>query len=172
MDNNVLSAEDAANNDLRKAVLSGDTLTYRVKLQNQGFFESDVVHVYDTVPEGSTYVDGSMKIYRQKIDLLDSINEYADLEVMAEQTRNAAGSYETSTEAGYELSSPGADGSLQWVLPSLSLDYEYYVQYQVTVDDLPADEVSRLLTNTADWDFRCRNGDVSEDFPLPQIFRS
>lgn len=171
VDNNVLSAEDAANNDLRKAVLSGDTLTYRVKLQNQGFFESDVVHVYDTVPEGSTYVDGSMKIYRQKIDLLDSINEYADLEVMAEQTRNAAGSYETSagTKAGYELSSPGADGSLQWVLPSLSLDYEYYVQYQVTVDTLAADEVSRLLTNTADWDFRCRNGDVSEDFPAANL---
>lgn len=170
VDNSGLSADKSADDHLRKAVLGGDTLTYRVKLENLGFFESDVVNVYDTLPDNCTFVPGSMKIYRQKLDLLNSLNEYEQTELVAWQESDADGNWVSSGLSGYELISPTAEsGNMQWILPSLALDYEYYVQYEVTVNDLPANELSRLLTNTATWDFRCRNGDVTEDFPAGNL---
>jgi uncharacterized repeat protein (TIGR01451 family) len=151
----------------RKAVLSGDCLTYRVKLQNVGYFESDVVNVYDTVPEGCSYVPGSMKIYRQWIDW-SHINQYGALELVAYQEENTEGdniTYNTvMTETGrYDLQYNEATDALQWTIASIPLDYVYYVEYQVQVNTLDANKKSTMLTNSATWDFVCRNGDADED---------
>jgi uncharacterized repeat protein (TIGR01451 family) len=70
----------------RLAALPGDTLTYRVKLKNVGFFESGEVRVTDSIPENCTYVDDSMKIYRQKIDTSRN-GEYGELELVAELSK-------------------------------------------------------------------------------------
>lgn len=156
-DNSKLSDNEIGEDRNRKAVLSGDTLTYRVKLHNAGYFDSDVVNVYDTVPEGCTYVPDSMKIYRQSVQFADGTARYGALETM--ETGEAG-----IDTGGYGISQPSDDnGQLWWRIPSISLDYEYYVEYQVTVKDIKATDVKRVLENTATWDFICLNGNVTGD---------
>lgn len=137
---------DITNNNERKAVLSGDTLTYRMKLYNAGYFDSDTVNVYDEIPDGCEYVDGTMKIYKQKKDLTSGTvvyDEYKDV---------------TDSE---NYSSVFNGGSLHWQIPTIELYYDYYVEYKVKVNQLGAAEQSRLLTNTAQWDFIVLNGDLN-----------
>jgi uncharacterized repeat protein (TIGR01451 family) len=159
VDNGTLSETDSQDDTKRKAILEGDTLTYRIKLQNTGYFESDIVNIQDTIPENCTYVEDSMAIYRQYVDL-DSSGEYGALELLA--------SSEVSSEL-CEMTEPDSDGNMTWSIASIPLDYDYYVQYKVKVDDLPADQTSRLLTNTASYDFLCRNGDTSNDFTASNL---
>jgi uncharacterized repeat protein (TIGR01451 family) len=175
VDNNLLTSSEINDLKERKAVLSGDTLTYRVKLTNAGFFESDVVHVYDTIPKNTTYVPGSMKIYRQQINQ-DKEDEYGALEKVAwQEVTNGASSnqYATYVYSGdylADMSPPtSTSDSLSFTIPSIALNYCYYVQYQVTVDDLPADTTARTLENTAYWDFLCRNGDLKTDFTAENL---
>lgn len=157
VDNSVLSEEEAADDRNRKAVLAGDVLTYRVKLHNAGYFDSDRVQVYDTVPEGCVYVPGSMKLYRQSVHLSDGASKYGKLE-------------ELGSENGCELKEPTEDNpELEWTIPSVSLEYEYYAEFQVTVGELRACDLKRVLTNTATWDFICRNGDVTGDYNAPDL---
>lgn len=151
VDNAVLSEEEGADDKNRKAVLGGDTLTYRVKLHNAGYFESDAVNVYDTVPDGCTYVEDSMKIYRQGVQLTDGAAKYLALEEIDADHTEGFGTSENN-------------GALHWTLPGIALDSEYYVEYQVTVDEIGAEETKRLLTNTAAWNFICVNGNVTGDY--------
>lgn len=155
-DNSALSEEEASDDRNRKAVLAGDVLTYRVKLHNAGYFDSDRVQVRDAVPEGCTYVSGSMKLYRQSVHLSDGTAKYGALELLG-------------SESGCELKEPGDDGALEWTIPSISLDYQYYAEFQVTVGELRACDLRRVLTNTATWDFICRNGDVTGDYNAPDL---
>jgi uncharacterized repeat protein (TIGR01451 family) len=159
VDNGTLSETDSQDDTKRKAILEGDTLTYRIKLQNTGYFESDIVNIQDTIPENCTYVEDSMAIYRQQVDL-DSSGEYGALEVLA--------SSEVSSKL-CEMTEPDTDGNMTWSIASIPLDYDYYVQYKVKVDDLPDDQTSRILTNTASYDFLCRNGDTSNDFTASNL---
>lgn len=138
-------------NTERKAVLSGDTLTYRMKLYNAGYFDSENVNVYDKVPDGCEYVDGSMRIYKQKKDLTSGTvvyDEYKDV---------------TDSE---NYSAVYNDGNLHWKIPTIELYYDYYVEYKVKVNQLSAAEQSRLLTNTAQWDFIMLNGDLNLNNPV------
>jgi uncharacterized repeat protein (TIGR01451 family) len=159
----------------RKAVLPGDTLTYRVKLRNVGYFESGEVKVTDTIPENCTYIPNSMKIYRQKIDL-SSDGEYGEVELVAQI--DASGKVSYSSDAMKTLYSDylaqdvnfspftqisTKDDELVWIIPGISLDYDYYVQYDVTVGELLAKTESGILKNTAQWSFYCHNGNVSSD---------
>ncbi len=148
VDNGRLS-ENENTDENRKAVLSGDTLTYRVKLHNTGYMESDIVNVYDTVPDNCTYVKDSMKIYRQEMyNLSSGMVHYGNLTEM------------TQTEDSSPVKMQEKDGSLKWSITSMPLNYVYYAEYKVTVDDLPASELKRVLTNEAQWDFVSLNGDV------------
>lgn len=133
--------------DERKAVLSGDVLTYRVKLYNAGFYDSGETNVYDTVPEGCSYVEGSVKIYRQNKDVSSGSPFYGELENVTEAE-------------GYEAVYDETSGELQWHIPTVELEYDYYVEYQVRVEQLAAERQSRLLTNTATWDYIMLNGDL------------
>lgn len=65
--------------NLRRAIISGDELTYRMRVYNTGFFEAGTVNVFDYVPEGSTFVPGSMKIYSQEADFSSSTARYSEL---------------------------------------------------------------------------------------------
>jgi uncharacterized repeat protein (TIGR01451 family) len=139
----------------RKAVLSGDILTYRVRLQNAGFFESDKVCVYDTVPEGCTYIEGSSKIYSQNLrDITYSADQYSALQLVAAENETSESGF-TATVSGNELT---------WTIPTIACDEEYYVEYQVKVGDLPADQINKILENTATWSFMNINGDTNTDF--------
>jgi uncharacterized repeat protein (TIGR01451 family) len=183
----------------RLAALPGDTLTYRVKLKNVGFFESGEVRVTDSIPENCTYVDDSMKIYRQKIDTSRN-GEYGELELVAElsngevnygsddmkalysgyiiaetttsnsdvESANTTSESDAGGESGNTTSvefSPitFSDNNLEWIIPGITLDYDYYVQYDVTVDELSSAQAKRTLTNTAEWSFKCHNGNVIDE---------
>jgi uncharacterized repeat protein (TIGR01451 family) len=149
----------------RKAVLGGDELTYRVKLKNEGFFESDVVNVYDTVPEGSEYVADSMKIYRQGI-YTGKTDQYKALEQLdtVNTSLDANGKPIRTSDGVYYVAPPDTSGNMAWSIPSMPLDYIYFVEYRVKVDDLAAKIKSGEIVNTATWDFLCRNGDVESEY--------
>lgn len=140
----------------RKAVISGDILTYRIKLHNTGYIDSSEVNVYDVVPDGCTYRDGTMKIYRQETDFTSSSAKYGPV-------------YDVTEETGFGISSStitsGEDKGklgLTWNIPKIELNYDYYVEYQVEVDDIAASDEKRLLTNTAVWEFISLNGNTDD----------
>lgn len=144
---------DITDNTERKAVLSGDTLTYRMKLYNAGYFDSDTVNVFDEVPDGCEYADGSMKIYKQKKDLTSGTVVYGKCN-------------DVTTDENYIAVFDSNDNSLHWQIPTIELYCDYYVEYKVKVNQLGAAEQSRLLTNTAKWDFIMLNGDINLDNPV------
>lgn len=147
-DGNV-SIEDKAQ---RKAVLGGDELTYRVKLTNAGYYDSDIVNVYDEIPNGCTYVDGSMKIYRQHKDFSSGTAYYGALDIVTNETINNIGKF----KAEYDENTR----KFHWTLPTVEIDYDYYVEYKVKTDLLEPTKESRLLENTANIDFSVQNGDL------------
>jgi len=133
-------------NDDRKryAVLAGDTLTYRVKLSNSGYLDSSTVKVFDTIPQGCTYIDNSMAIYRQQKD--SDAFTYQRLEKLTGE------SYQTTFDKDKQ--------SLTWIIPGIELNYDYYVEYQVKVNQLDYAEDYVSLANTASWDFISMSGDM------------
>ncbi len=133
----------------RKAVLSGDELTYRVRLHNTGYMDSDTVNVYDEVPENCTYIENSMKIYRQKIaNLSGGTISYGKPEEMDPTS-------DTTVSMEYN------DGHLSWSIAGIPLNHIYYVEYRVKVDTLSAFDLKRTLTNEAYLDFVSINGDIA-----------
>lgn len=141
----------------RKAVISGDILTYRMKLHNTGYIDSSTVNVYDVVPEGCTYIPNSMKIYCQAADFSSSAVKYGGIN-------------DVTSQAGYSVRSTTVTSGenqgrerLVWTIPKIELDHNYYVEYQVKVDDIAATDEKRLLTNTATWDFISLNGDTDDN---------
>lgn len=135
--------------DKRKAVLSGDTLTYRLKAYNAGYFTSREVNIYDDIPSGTTYVENSAKLYRQKSLSTSNYDRYSILE-------------DITSEAGYSIEC--ADGKLSAQIPSIALDENYYLEYKVTVDDIKATDLSETITNKANYQFINFNGDTTDDF--------
>lgn len=140
-----------SNTDKRKAVLSGDTLTYRLKAYNAGYFTSREVNIYDDIPSGTTYVKDSAKLYRQKSLSTSNFDRYAELE-----------SIDITSEAGYSIEC--ADGKLSAQIPSIALDENYYLEYKVKVDDIKATDLSETITNKANYQFINFNGDTTDDF--------
>lgn len=155
VDNAGIDAANTGDTDSRKAVLSGDILTYRVKLYNAGFYDSSVVNVYDEVPEGCEYEANSMKIYRQSKDITSGSPFYGELNVVPTVEEEAEGSYIADYDA--------ATGTLHWQIPTIELDYDYYVEYKVKVQQLDVAMQTDLLTNTAVWDYIMLNGDLDLD---------
>lgn len=141
----------------RKAVIGGDILTYRVKLHNTGYIDSAAVNVYDVVPEGCTFIPDSMKIYCQEADFSTSTVKYG-----AVVDKTLQDGYSISHE---EITSGEYQGRerLVWTIPRIELDHNYYVEYQVKVEDIAATDEKRLLTNTATWDFISLNGDTDDN---------
>ena len=133
----------------RQAVLSGDTLTYRLKAYNAGYFTSREVNIYDDIPSGTTYVENSAKLYRQKSLSTSNYDRYSKLE-------------DITSEAGYSIEC--ADGKLSAQIPSIALDENYYLEYKVTVDDIKATDLSETITNKANYQFINFNGDTTDDF--------
>ena len=135
----------------RQAVLSGDTLTYRLKAYNAGYFTSREVNIYDDIPSGTTYVENSAKLYRQKSLSTSNFDRYGELEFI-----------DITSEDGYSIEC--ADGKLSAQIPSIALDENYYLEYKVKVDDIKATDLSETITNKANYQFINFNGDTTDDF--------
>ena len=141
-----------SDNKNRKAVLGGDTLTYRLKVYNTGYFTSKDVNVYDVIPEGTEYVDGSVKLYRQKLLSTSNFDRYKELEDL------------TAENNGFDITYEASEKAIKATLPKVALDENYYIEYQVKVKDIKATEMSKTVTNQADYKFINFNGDTTEDF--------
>lgn len=146
------------------AVAAGDTLTYRIRFQNIGYLDSQTVRVYDTVPEGCTFVDGSLKIYKQHKEVQDYHTIYSPLEECKQTyTSSDSGNSEELSPDSFRYEFSAEDNSIKWLIPSISTEDDYYVEYQVTVDQLPQSVAKSELTNTAIWSFISASGDMSID---------
>ena len=135
----------------RQAVLPGDTLTYRLKAYNAGYFTSREVNIYDVIPVGTTYVDGSAKLYRQKSLSTSHFDWYDELE-------------DIPLENGYSIDYHENSKKLSAEIPRIALDENYYLEYKVKVDDIKATDLSEIITNQANYQFINFNGDITDDF--------
>ena len=137
--------------DKRKAVLSGDTLTYRLKAYNAGYFTSREVNIYDDIPSGTTYVENSAKLYRQKSLSTSNFDRYDKLT-------------EIQSGSGYNINYDPTSKRISADIPNIALDENYYLEYKVTVDDIKATDLSKTITNKANYQFINFNGDTTDDF--------
>lgn len=142
--------------DKRKAVLSGDTLTYRLKAYNAGYFTSREVNIYDDIPSGTTYVKDSAKLYRQKSLSTSHFDWYDELEFIDIT--------DITSEKGYSIEYDPTSKRISADIPNIALDENYYLEYKVTVDDIKATELSKMITNEANYKFINFNGDTTNDF--------
>jgi uncharacterized repeat protein (TIGR01451 family) len=129
-------------NGNRKAVIGGDEITYRVKLRNAGYYDSSEVNVYDTIPDGCTFVEGSMKIYEQVKD-----------------TTTKTAVYQQAVDITDDCNTTNVNGKLTWTLPTVKLTSDYYVEYKVKVPSAGLTDTKDVLKNTATWDFVAMSGD-------------
>jgi uncharacterized repeat protein (TIGR01451 family) len=149
----------------KKAVLFGDKLLYRMKVKNSGLYNASNVVVSDTVPDGCTLVDGSVKIYRQKVeeDALSANATYYNVETIGTEAKAAIDddmSKDTVSDKSYWNVDTGSDGetNIKWILNPVNTEYDYYVEYAVTVDGDYTD-TEKNITNTADYTYAFINGD-------------
>lgn len=61
---NITVSKELSTQNNRKYVLPGEKITYKVVVKNEGDLGKDVI-VKDTIPEGTTFVEGSIKIDEQ-----------------------------------------------------------------------------------------------------------
>ncbi|MCC8192322.1 MAG: hypothetical protein LIO41_04705 [Ruminococcus sp.] len=122
---------DNTNATTSLAVLSGDTLTYRIAVDNiDGTVAAYNVSVEDIIPDGCTFVTGSIKVYEQMYN---------------------SGSYGAVSDVTDDISIYGPDrnGKITWSFSSIEEGEIFYIEYQVTVDQIAASTLSDTLTNTA-----------------------
>ncbi len=136
-------------NSKRQAVLSDDTLTYRLKAYNAGYFTSREVNIYDVIPEGTTYIENSAKLYRQKSLSTSNHNRYAALEDITSDNNIVYDN--TSQKLSAEIS-------------GIALEENYYLEYKVKVNDINAADLFKTIENKANYQFIHFNGDTTNDF--------
>ncbi len=137
----------------RLAVLSGDTLTYRVALTSLG--NSSNVEISDTVPNGCTLVEGSIKIlYQQR-----SKKSGSSFSVVKDFTTSVTSTETVGTKTTYEYSDDykttydSDSREITWTIPSITSTDVYYVEFAVTVDQIDADTLTDVLKNQANWEY-------------------
>jgi uncharacterized repeat protein (TIGR01451 family) len=146
--------------DEQRAVLFGDTLIYRMKVQNTGFYNASNVIVTDTVPEGCTFVPNSVTIYRQKKVYGDSPSQsaYYDLDDLSatsmKLTDEVLNSY---VDNRYIYDWDSDNNKLTFMLNPVNREYDYYIQYKAVVD-ANYQEKSKDVTNVADYTYSYING--------------
>ena len=117
-------------------VVEGETITYTITITNTGDLAKDVV-ITDKVPEGTTFVDGSI-IVRENGAQINTDKVYTESEL----------------EDGIEVNVPARTSEEQAGTVT--------VTFQVTVNDLPEDTYEDTIRNTALVD-ETNTNEVTED---------
>lgn len=91
-----------------------------------------------------------MKIFRQEKDIEDLT--YGGVEEIDLRVDN-----------NYVAEYDQDDNVLHWQIPTVEMDYEYYLEYQVKVSQLSPTVQKETLYNTAQYSFIMQNGDVIAD---------
>ena len=127
-----------------------------MKAYNAGYFTSREVNIYDDIPSGTTYVENSAKLYRQKSLSTSHFDWYDELEFIDIT--------DITSEKGYSIEYDPTSKRISADIPNIALDENYYLEYKVTVDDIKATDLSETITNKANYQFINFNGDTTDDF--------
>ena len=111
-------------------IVEGEKITYTIRVQNSGDLAGDVV-VKDSIPDGTTFVKGSIKI-----------NEEAQEEMTADDLANGI----TVT---VPASSETAGGANQGGATTEATAGEVTVSFEVTVNELEGDTLTATIRNVA-----------------------
>lgn len=151
------------NTDLKeseqKAVLFGDNLIYRKKIQNVGQYNANNVVVVEDIPEGLSLNGGSIKLYRQRRTInIASEDEFWPLEEVDTS--------DTFTSYSYEYDE--VNRQITWRLNPVSMNYDYYVQFEATVDN-QYNIFKEQYDAQANFGYVYVNGDVDDSSTLDNL---
>ncbi len=160
---NSVDDTNITSDDKRRAVLSDDTLTYRMELTSTK--KSTNVTVTDTVPDGCTLVEESIKILYQEREKTSG-SHYGIVSAMlltsdASVSKTVNG--DTTTWTVYDASDPPTklyeitydsnNREITWWISEIGFYEQYYVEYEVKVDQIKASEEKDILENTAEYEY-------------------
>ncbi len=160
---NSVDDTNITSDDKRRAVLSDDTLTYRMELTSTK--KSTNVTVTDTVPDGCTLVEESIKILYQKRDNAGSHYGIVSAKLLTSDTSVSTvvngdtttwTVYDSSTTPStklYEITYDLSKREITWWISEIGFYEQYYVEYEVTVDQIKASAEKDILENTAEYDY-------------------
>lgn len=150
----------------QKAVLFGDNLIYRKKIQNIGQYSANNVVVVEDIPEGLSLVDGSIKLYRQPRTInIASDDEFLDLEEVTLYTSDTLTDYATES---YSYEYDEENRQIIWRLNPVSMNYDYYVQFEATVDN-QYNIFKEQYDAQANFGYVYVNGDVDDSSALGDL---
>ena len=150
----------------KKAVLFGDNLIFRKKIQNVGHYDGSNVVVVENIPEGLSLIDGSIKLYKQPRNInIAGEDEYMPLDEVELDISDAFQGYATKS---YSYEYDEENRQITWRLNPVSMSCDYYVQFEAT-----ADEQYNVFTKNydvqADYGYVYVNGDVDDSSALDQL---
>ncbi len=153
-------------NSEQKAVLFGDNLIYRKKIQNVGQYNASNVVVVEDIPEGLSLIDGSIKLYKQpRIINIASEDEFLPLEEVELDISDTFSGYATES---YSYEYDEENRQITWYLNPVSMNYDYYVQFEATVDS-QYDIFAKQYDAYADFGYVYVNGDVDDSGALDDL---
>lgn len=149
---------DETSDETRVAVLSGDTLTYRMELTSGGRADSKDIEVTDIVPSGCTLLPGSIMILKQtRAENTSSYGVVTTVLTSSGTSTSTTGNETTWTATVdsdiFTIKYNSSTGEITWIIPKMASNEQYYVEYAVTVDNIPSSTERALLTNTAAWSY-------------------
>ncbi|GAA2690181.1 hypothetical protein GCM10009864_75300 [Streptomyces lunalinharesii] len=127
----------------------GDVVTYRITARNEGGGAAENLVLTDAVPDGTTYLPGSLRI-------VDGPNAGAKTDAQGDDQA----SYDASTNAVAFFLGDGATGTAGGSLPNTeTLPAGTTVEYRVTIDRASG---GKEISNTATASYENRLGDTPE----------
>lgn len=149
----------------KRAVLFGDKLIYRLKVQNIGHYNANNIIVKQKLPDGLTWDENTqVKLYKQERTInTNSEDEYHSLTpVMMENISDDEynSSYQ-SEQYSYCVEQNNGETWFKYRLNPVSMTTDYYVQIECDVDKNYKKQ-NEHFENNSDYSFVFVNGDVDE----------
>lgn len=150
----------------KKAVLFGDKLIFRKKIQNVGHYDGSNVVVVEDIPDGLSLIDGSIKLYKQLRNInVSGEDEYMPLEETELDISNAFQGYSTQC---YSYDYNEESRQITWRLNPVSMNCDYYIQFEATVEN-QYNLFNKSFAAQADYGYVYVNGDVDDSSVLDKL---
>ncbi len=150
----------------KRAVLFGDKLIYRLKVQNAGHYNANNIIIKQKLPSGLTWDENmEVKLYKQERtintnseDVYQSLTPVT-LENISDDEYNS--SYK-SEQYSYCVERNDGETWFKYRLNPVSMTTDYYIQIECNVDK-NYNKQSEHFENNSDYGFVFVNGDVDEN---------